>query len=134
MSLPRGTMLVGLSLLLALAAAGGLLVVPVYTGVRATAVAPEAARATTELRYATLVEVNGARVLPLLALPVVLAGLPLAFNSTGWRTVGRAGSALLLTAFALVTGFSIGLLFLPSAAAMIAAAIRGAGSRGPRSG
>ena len=130
--LPRGTLLVALSLVLALLASGVLLVVPTYTGVRASVRASEAVtpggavvQRTNEIRRATLVEVNGPRVLRVLAVPVVLAALPLAANWTRLRTAARALAALLLTGFALVTGFSIGLFYLPTAGAMVAAALRG---------
>ncbi len=126
--LPRGTLLVALSLVLALLASGVLLVVPPYTGVSASeAFTPGGAvvQRTNEIRRATLVEVNGPRVLRVLAVPVVLAALPLAANWTRLRTAARALAALLLTGFALVTGFSIGLFYLPTAGAMVAAALRG---------
>ena len=75
------------------------------------------------MRHATLVDVNGPRVLPLLALPIALAGPGLALNWSTWHTTGRAISAELLAAFALVTGFSIGPCYVPSALVMVAAAL-----------
>ena len=126
--LPRGTLLVALSLVLALLASGVLLVVPTYTGVSASEAFTSGGavvQRTNEIRRATLVEVNGPRVLRVLAVPVMLAALPLAANWTRLRTAAQALAALLLTGFALVTGFSIGLFYLPTAGAMVAAALRG---------
>jgi hypothetical protein len=52
---------------------------------------------------------------------VVLAALPVAANWTALRTPTRVLAAVLLTGFALVTGFSIGLFYLPAAGALLGA-------------
>jgi hypothetical protein len=126
---PRGTSAVLLALALALLASGGLLVVPTYTGVRASAaVAPGQAAAPRPApagRRATLLEGNGPGVLGPLAAPVVLTALPVAANWTALRTAARALAAVLLTGFALATGFSIGLCYLPAAGALPAAVLWG---------
>ncbi|MGH2350436.1 MAG: hypothetical protein ACRDI2_13275 [Chloroflexota bacterium] len=129
----RGTLLVALSFLLALVATGVLLVVPVYTGVQATVRSgpPENYQVTTQMR-ATLLEINGPHILRILALPIIFAGLPLAVNWTELTLAGRAVSAVLLVVFATVTGFSIGLFYVPSAVAMLAAALRATAPGSPR--
>jgi hypothetical protein len=133
-----------LALGLAVLASGFLLVAPTYTGVRAAVVVPggaangaangapgeapsAAVRRPSEVRRATLLEVNGPRVLPLLAITIALAALGVVVGQTLWLRAGRGLSALLLLAFMLlafmlVTGFSIGLYYLPSALTMLAAA------------
>ncbi len=58
----------------------------------------------------------------ILAFPAVVALAAFTLDRTGLRRVTRAVAAALLVAFAVVTGFSVGLFFLPSAVAMIAAA------------
>lgn len=68
----------------------------------------------------TLIQVNGARVVFPLIVPVLVA-LPAVI----WPGRGTAvASASLLGLFVLVTGFSIGLFYLPALAAMIVAASR----------
>ena len=118
MGWPRGTSAVLLALALALLASGGMLVVPTYVGVRAS---DAALRPAPEVHRATLLEVNGPGVLGPLAAPVALAALPVAANWTALRTPTRVLAAVLLTGFALVAGFSIGLLYLPAAGALLAA-------------
>ena len=58
-----------------------------------------------------------------LAIPVLISLLPLLLARTRAREAAQIGSAALLLLFALVTGFSVGLFFLPSAAAMLAAVV-----------
>lgn len=64
----------------------------------------------------------------MLALPVVLAALSLALNGTRLRTPARALAAALLLLGSILTGFSIGLYYLPSALAMTVAAVLGMAS------
>jgi hypothetical protein len=71
----------------------------------------------------TLLQVNGPRVLLYLAGLVVIAGLPLLFRRSRWRAVLEASTATLMTAFTIIAGFSIGLFYLPSALAMLIAAL-----------
>ena len=71
----------------------------------------------------TMLQVNAPRVLPILGLPIALAAVGVVVSYTAWRGVGRMLSALSLLAFALVSGFSIGLYYLPSALAMHTAAM-----------
>ena len=119
----------------ALAAGGSavLLFVPVYEGRQASTrvTAPSCdggqppALPVTQQRSVgrTLLEVNGPRVLGVLAVPMVLAGLPLAFaryRRLGWAARGMA--AVLLLGYVVATGFSIGLAYVPAALVMLLAA------------
>ena len=81
---------------------------------------------------ASLIEVNGFSVLPLLFVPVFLTGLGLiaALIIDTRRMLSRAilwGSAALLFVFSLLGMFSIGLLYLPAALAMIVSVVAGSG-------
>ncbi len=58
----------------------------------------------------------------LFAFPVLLAALPLAFNRTRLRAPARIVAAVMLLTGVLATGLTIGLFYLPSAMAMVAAA------------
>ena len=68
-----------------------------------------------------------AQIIGMLALPAVVAALALALNGTRLRTPARVVAAALLLIGSLLAGFSIGLYYLPSALAMVVAAIRSAG-------
>ena len=113
-----------LSLLLALVASVLLAVIPSYHFSSATA--DSSATATVSTRSETLVEVNGGGVLAALLLPVVVAAVPVLLR----RSWARATAAVLLTGFAFMTGFSIGLYYLPSALVMAGAAAQGWGRPG----
>jgi hypothetical protein len=65
-----------------------------------------------------LLAVNGSWLYVPLAIPVFIAGLPVVFP----RKVVRGLAAFVLGAFAFLGGLSIGLLYVPSAIAMVAAA------------
>jgi hypothetical protein len=71
----------------------------------------------------TLSEVNGPTVYVAVAIPMLLAALPLLFRRPGARRASVRASALLLLAFVLLGGFSIGMFYLPSAVAMGLAAL-----------
>lgn len=116
-----------LSFGLALLASVLLAVVPTYSGVEA--VKATDAPATGRSFRATLIEVNGPRVLTLLAFPVMVSAATL----LPWRrrvlfrvTVVAAG---LLFAFAIFGAFSIGLFYVPSAGVMFLAAGQAADAR-----
>ncbi len=84
---------------------------------------------------ASLIEVNGFRVLWVLAIPLTLSGAGLIGAMLGPRRRTQSIvytwlAAVLLLAFCAAGAFSIGLLFLPAAIALIVAA--GAGSWRPR--
>ena len=67
----------------------------------------------------TLLQVNGAPVLIALSIPVLIALQPILFPKRSVRLV----AALALGAFALISGFSIGFFYVPSAAIMLAAGL-----------
>lgn len=105
---------------------------PVYQGVSVTpvpvtpgSVASEPTRAT-----ASLIGVNGMRVLPLLLAPVVLTALALLvvlLTDAGQarRKVLLWVSAILLLGFCAVGIFSIGLFYMPAAVALVVSAVLG---------
>jgi hypothetical protein len=96
-----------LSLALAIAAALFLLVYPVYSGLN-----------NSHPTRATLLEVNGQSAIIPVALPVVVALVPVLFP----HRVIRIIAAVVLGAFALIGGFTIGLFYVPAAVAMVVAA------------
>ena len=107
---------------------------PVYQGVSATLPgesAGEAARST-----ATLIEVNGLYVIPLLLVPVLLSGIAVWAvrgadgGMTGRRILPWVLAVVLLGLCALLI-LSIGMLYLPTALAMLVAAIAGSAGRAP---
>src|SRR5688500_13194316 len=116
-----------LALVLALAAALVLLLAPFYTGVQTTAVGRPGQNASSppvvEVRSATLLEVNGPGVLLPLVLPIALPALALTSGQSRFRRPAFIVGALLLAVFCLVSGFSIGLFYVPAALAMAAAAL-----------
>ena len=113
--------LAGLSLLLAVAA---LLFLTFWTGYyegeEVTADGEVVAKTS-----ASLIEENGMDVLGLLAVPVVIAAL--GFATSFWRA--RAGkvalwtSAVLLVLFALGTGLTVGMFYLPAGFTLVLAAV-----------
>ena len=105
---------------------------PVYQGVSATLPGEspdDAARFT-----ATLIEVNGLRVVPLLLVPVLLSGI--AVWAVKRPHAGMVGRGILLWVLAVVllglcavSILSIGMLYLPVALALLVAAITGSAGR-----
>ena len=83
----------------------------------------------------SLVAVNGTGVLVVLAVPVALASIVLFAIRCDWRALGWA-AATVLALFALAAGFSVGLFFLPAAAASLIATslISGSSSSGSEIG
>ena len=77
---------------------------------------------------ATLIEVNGWRVLPILLVPAALTGLALVTvlktnaGQTRRRVLVWAASVLLL-GFCILGSFSIGIFYLPSALALVVSSI-----------
>jgi hypothetical protein len=107
------------AVLLALAAALGLALWPcAYRG----SVGESGPGGTLQERQvcATLVEVNGAGALAVLALPVVLAGVGLLAAWAGRRAI-LAIATVAVIAFCAAALASVGLLYLPAAAALIVA-------------
>jgi primosomal replication protein N len=113
--------LTAIPVILAVAASVAWLIIPAYTGETAdvTELPSGAPHVQVSRTHSTLIEVNGPRVLVALAFPVLVALAPLLFPHRSLRI----GAAVVLGAFAIVSGFSIGLFYLPSAAAMLAAAL-----------
>jgi len=113
--------LAGLSLLLAVAA---LLFLTFWTGYyegeEVTADGAVVAKTS-----ASLIEENGMDVLGLLAVPVVIAAVGCA--TSFWRvTAGKVAlwtSAVLLVLFALVTGLTVGMFYLPAGLTLVLAAV-----------
>ena len=115
---------------LALAAALFLALGPAYQGESVAAVAPGGVAAEPVRTTATLIEVNGPRVLLLILAPVLLTALA-ALAATViranlvWRGSIVLALAVLLLGFCMVGIFSIGLFFLPAAFALIVAGVMG---------
>jgi hypothetical protein len=103
------------------------LVAPAYTGttVRETPVSRESSsppQAETPVHPAhrtTLAEVNGHGTYLLLAIPVIVAGMPLLFRSRAVRIL----SAVLLMGWVVIGVASIGLFYIPSAVMMVWSAL-----------
>jgi len=114
-------LLARLSLSSAVLVAAVLLIVPSYSGVEAVvSTGGESIERTTS---ATLLQANGAGVLVPLLLPAAVATLMiLPVRNRRVRSVSYAVAASILFAFVLLTGFSIGLFFIPTAALMAFAA------------
>jgi hypothetical protein len=108
-------------LLLAVATAIVLLVVP--TGRQESCFVGIGGETSCSSRSTTLPESDGWDVLAVLAIPVALAGAPLMLGSTRLRRPALVVSSLLLLAFAALGAASIGLFYLPAAAAMVIAAV-----------
>jgi hypothetical protein len=104
-----------------LAAAAGLFLAlyPVYQGV-SESVSPTGA-VTSSSDGTTLIDENGAWVIPLLCVPLVLAVLGL-WGATGGRRALVWVPAAVLLGFVVVGGFSIGLFYGPAALALLVAA------------
>ena len=109
------------SLLLALAAGVGLVLWPcAYQGIEAQP-GPGGAAQVRQL-CATLIEANGVDVLGVLALPVLLTGLGLVAVYAGRRGILFTVMVALVT-FCLLALASVGLLYLPAAAALVIAVV-----------
>ncbi len=112
----------------------GLVFGPVYQGVSVTASAPGAAANEPTKTTATLIEVNGWGVLPILLVPAALTGLALVTilktnsGQTRHRVLVWVASVLLL-GFCILGSFSIGIFYLPSALPLVFSSILVARSR-----
>lgn len=115
----------GIAHFLAWAAMLWLALGPVYQGISVTAVMPGGVASEPTRDTATLIEVNGLRVLPLLLFPVFLTALGLWTVLTtdlrrAWATKGLLWSyAALLLLLCLVGIGSIGLFYLPAAIVLL---------------
>ena len=119
MTLPVGAALAGV--LMGVVAGLFLVFSPVYQGVSETATSSGGVVSGTY--GATLLEQNGAWVLLLLlCLPVALAAIGLVGAARRRRLLVWAPAVVLL-GFSLLAGFSIGLFYVPAAAALLLAAV-----------
>jgi hypothetical protein len=119
-----GRFLAWLALGSALLASTFYLVVPTYTSVTFSEVSsgvPPGVPTSVET-HQTLLQVNGPSVLLPLAVPVLMAAVPLVFAARRWSGAITAAMAMLLSAFVLITGFSIGIAYFPSAMLLLGAA------------
>ncbi len=109
-----------LSLTAALAASVLLLFMPLYEGVSVDPVTKQQTGMS-----ATLIAVNGYRAIISLAIPPLLAavGLLRVARAVRLRKLVVWIPALLLGIYTFITGFSIGMFYLPSAALLLAAAV-----------
>ncbi|MFE7408045.1 hypothetical protein [Isoptericola sp. NPDC057559] len=116
------------TLVLALAGFVVAALLPVYSGSTAEMSGDPvtgAAVRTTETT-ATLAQVNGPGILVVLALPVVVAALPLLARRARGFLALRVTTAVLLVLMTLLGALSVGILFAPAAvAAVVAAALPG---------
>jgi hypothetical protein len=116
----RRLVLLLLPLLLAVVATGALLVIPALREERVSSNPSGGTIRSTQ--STTLVQSQGRRMLVPLAIPVALAGVPLAFGRTRWRREALIAAGALLVIFVVLSLPSIGLFYLPAMVAMIAAA------------
>ena len=106
----------------------GLVFGPVYQGVSVSAAAPGAPANEPIKTTATLIEVNGWRVLPILLVPAALTGLALVtiLKTNAGQTRRRVlvwAASILLLGFCILGSFSIGIFYLPSALALVVSSI-----------
>ena len=115
-----GNALAMTALVLSVLAVVYLLLVPVYSGV---SISQDSTGMTgTATTSATLIEVNGGFALLPVLFPVAICAGTLALRNTRIARAARAVAAVVLLAFSVVAGFSIGLFYLPAAFAMVVAA------------
>jgi hypothetical protein len=101
------TRLTAISFVLAMVAAIFLLVWPVYRGVGSGGVT-----------HATLIQVNGWWVIVPVMFPVLVAFVPVVVPKQAVRIV----AAIVMGAFVFISGFSIGMFYLPAGILMLLAA------------
>ena len=103
-------LLTSISFGLAFAASCLLLFLPVYS---------IGSSESNSLRHATLLGVNGPLAVVAVAIPVLIALVPLLIPKFSARLI----AGLILLAFAVISGFSIGLFYFPSAIMMVMAGL-----------
>jgi hypothetical protein len=109
------------ALVAAVVVSAWLMFVPVISS-RSTSIGIDAAIAEQRL---TLLEAGQSAILPILAAVLTLAATPLVLRRRRSRYWVEVSGALVLSAFSLLAGFSIGLFLLPVAALMFVAALLG---------
>jgi hypothetical protein len=103
------------------------LVAPAYTGITAREIPvnresfspPQAETPIHPVQRATLAEVNGPGTYLLLAIPVIVAGMPLLFRSRAVRIL----STVLLMGWVVIGVASIGFFYIPSSIIMVWSAL-----------
>lgn len=78
----------------------------------------------------TLLEAQPAGTIAIVAIALTVAGFPLVLNRTALRRPARALAAILLGVGSLLAALSVGVMYLPSAAAMAIAAVMERSTRG----
>jgi len=113
-----------LALLSACTASAYLWRVPMYASLSTTSTSTSSA-VTTGLDSQTLVGANGSWVTVLLVGVTLLCGLPLcvAVAVPGAQRGATWSTALLVLGFSIISGFSVGLFFMPSALLLLVSAI-----------
>ena len=111
-----------LAFLLAVAPSLLLLVVPTSSGLSESASASGGAPVTATIR-GTLLQASGLWALVPLSLPVILTVAGLAVRSSVGRRTVLLSAAALLSLFVFLTALSLGMVYLPSAAALWVAAL-----------
>ncbi len=107
--------------LLAAGASVLLLWLPVYaTETVVTSTGPKGVESAVSVAAkATLLEANGPGALPPLVIPIALVAVPLLVTEGSKRRVATYAGAGALVLFVVLTGFSIGMFYIPSAIAML---------------
>ena len=118
------------ALVLAVAADLFLVLYPVYQGVSVTG--SSSGVVTTSSESATLITENGLWVLVPLCIPIVLAALGLIAAARSRRALAWVLGGVLL-GFVVLSGFTIGLFYLPAAITLLlSAGLTGSSSKPPR--
>jgi hypothetical protein len=114
------------ALVAAMGVAGWLIFVPVVAS-HSTSIGVDGAAATVQQRL-TLLQAGELAILPILAAVLALAATPILLRRRRSRYWVEVWGALVLAAFSLLAGFSIGIFLLPIAAFMFVAALLGRAS------
>jgi hypothetical protein len=77
-----------------------------------------------ERTFTTLIEQEGAGVISVLAVPVIITAVALILDSTRYAYIGRLMGAFAMLIGTFVTIASIGIFYIPSAACSVVAALR----------
>ena len=109
------------SLIASLAAVAVLLVIPFYSGV--TVHQSAGGRPSQSTHSATLLEGNGSAALLILSIPVLAAVSALVPWPPKYRRILDVLGAVIVTLFSLLGAFTVGLFFLPTAAALLIVAL-----------
>jgi hypothetical protein len=117
-----GLLVIGVAILAAIGAALYLAVVPAYEGYMTGADTGGIRTGPVTLPMKTLADVNGAGVYLVLLFPVVLAALPLVAREPLARSWGTWFAAIILTAFCMISAWTVGRFYSPAALLLVCAA------------